>query len=664
MRNITAKLAFRQIQRNRKRTAGTVTAIALSAALLTAVLSFASSVLTMLQTALGDSFAEYAGAYRLMVFFPAFVLTFLIAFMAVTVISNIFQASASERVKELGILRCIGGTTDQIRRTVISEGLIVSVIGIPAGLLAGTALGYAGVAVAGHYIDRLAEITRSIVMQSFDLQLSFIVGSFVYPAAAMFTLIIVLLSASKPATQMSGIPAVECVKFGTAAKETVKEVSGNKLWKKLWGLEGELGARNVNRNRRSFEPAIRAFSAGICLLLVTAGLSAQFGDLRKLMQSGHNRLVVDYVSLRDEGVDAETGRRADVVLHPIDAETYNAINEQLNAYGDFTVWGIGSNRESYFAKADEAQFSEEMKAQSDALNEYGEMSFDMVSVTEDLYRELCEASGTAYGGNILINTYVYNDQGIRKEIPVFTESLTELSLVTPQGESSTISVDGFLDRGDTEEWLFDAPNRTTVMLITPGAEARYFDWYAEPGAEEEGYVAYAQSLLDSYFPNTGTDSYDEVGYSVRISREDTMVMALNVMLVLAEVIMYSFVALLTLMGAAGFLSTIIAGIRGRSREFAVLKSVGMTNGKLQKMLYSESALCTAKAAIKGTAFGILIPWLINLAIRQAVPVRYHLPGVAAVCGLGIAFAVVLLITRIEITKMKGQSLIETIRMDA
>jgi putative ABC transport system permease protein len=143
-----------------------------------------------------------------------------------------------------------------------------------------------------------------------------------------------------------------------------------------------------------------------------------------------------------------------------------------------------------------------------------------------------------------------------------------------------------------------------------------------------------------------------------------MVMALNVMLVLAEVIMYSFVALLTLMGAAGFLSTIITGIRGRSREFAVLKSVGMTSGKLRKMLYSESALCTAKAALKGTAFGILIPWLINLAIRQAVPVRYHLPGVAAVCGLGIAFAVVLLITRIEITKMKGQSLIETIRMDA
>ena len=74
--------------------------------------------------------------------------------MAISVISNIFQASANNRVKELGILKCVGGTRKQIKKTVISEGLWLSIAGIPTGLIAGTALGFLGVKIAGMYIDR------------------------------------------------------------------------------------------------------------------------------------------------------------------------------------------------------------------------------------------------------------------------------------------------------------------------------------------------------------------------------------------------------------------------------------------------------------------------------------------------------------------------------
>lgn len=239
-----------------------------------------------------------------------------------------------------------------------------------------------------------------------------------------------------------------------------------------------------------------------------------------------------------------------------------------------------------------------------------------------------------------------------------------MTLVTPDGKESSLEINGFLDREDIDEWYFDYLNRAAVMVIVPGAEARSFQWLCEPGEKENEFTEYARSVMDEYYPILSDDSYADQGFSVRISRENTMVKAVNVMLVLCEVLLYGFVIMLSLIGFAGFISTITANIRARSKEFAVLKSVGMTGRSLRKMLYSESMYCTLEAALKGTVIGTLIPWLINLSIRNAFPVKFHMPLYMAILSIGIVFAVVLMITFIEVRKMKGQSLIETIRMDA
>ena len=51
------------------------------------------------------------------------------------------------------------------------------------------------------------------------------------------------------------------------------------------------------------------------------------------------------------------------------------------------------------------------------------------------------------------------------------------------------------------------------------------------------------------------------------------------------------------MGFTSVISTLATNIRIRSREFAILKSVGMTNASLYKMLYCESVICIIKAFI-------------------------------------------------------------------
>ena len=661
---ITSRLALNQLKRNKKRTLGTGIAIAMSTALITANMSFATSGLSSLQECLGEDMGDYNGAYNAMIILPAALLTLLIVFMSVTVVSNIFQASANNRIKELGVLKCVGGTKKQIKKTVVSEALWLSLGAVPAGLVIGTFLGFIGIKVAGVYVDKIVEVSRAIAMRSLDITLAFRVNVITYIVAVLVALVTVIVSALKPAKQMSKITAIECVRFSNTRKEHIKKEKTGRLWKKLYGFEGELGERNIKRNKQAFKPAIRALATGICLMLTTAGVITQLNDIRNLMKSKNNLLDIDYISIRDEGDDPVTGRRNDVILHPIDSETYNSINDKLNDFGDFEVYGIGGNRESYFAKADSMALTEDMKNVEGIINEYGEMQLDMVSLTDDMYRRLCELSGTEYGGNILLNTYKYNDFGTEKRIIPFTEDKTEMTIVSPQGEEKTLPIDGYLYRDDPDAWLFDFPNVATVMIIVPGVEARNFDWFCEPGDDEEEFVSYAKEVLGEYYAVDQEDTYASLGYTIRMSRQDNMVMALNIMLILGEIVMYGFVILLALIGFAGFISTITANFRMRSKEFAVLKSVGMTNKALKKMIYSESMLCTVKAALRGVIAGILIPLLINLAMRNVFAIGYRFPFAAVIMSIAVVFVTVLIITAFEIKRMKGHSLIETIRMDA
>jgi putative ABC transport system permease protein len=99
----------------------------------------------------------------------------------------------------------------------------------------------------------------------------------------------------------------------------------------------------------------------------------------------------------------------------------------------------------------------------------------------------------------------------------------------------------------------------------------------------------------------------------------------------------------------------------RAGAFAVLKSVGMTGRGLMKMLLTESFMCTLKALIRGLPFGILIPYLINLAIRQKLPVLYRLPvGILFGSVAGI-YAIVMIVTFLAVLNLRKQNIIESIR---
>ena len=160
---ITAQLALSQMKVNKKRTIAGIFAIALATSLITTVMCFVTSANKMLTDFLGSDYGEYGGAYSLMLAIPALLLGLLIAAMSITVISNIFSASANKRIQEFGILKCVGATGRQIRASVIYESLWLNLTAIPIGLIAGTILGYISVKFTGHFISDINDAAKEII---------------------------------------------------------------------------------------------------------------------------------------------------------------------------------------------------------------------------------------------------------------------------------------------------------------------------------------------------------------------------------------------------------------------------------------------------------------------------------------------------------------------
>ncbi|MDY4000681.1 MAG: ABC transporter permease [Blautia sp.] len=364
---ITSQLALSQIKLNKKRTIASILAISLSTALVTAVMCFATSGNKMLIDFLGPGYGDYAGAYSVIIAVPALLLGLLIAYMSVTVISNIFAASANKRIQEFGILKCAGGTKKQIKESVIYESLWLSLVGIPLGLILGTLIGYIGVRVTGRFVSDINDISQSIIMRSFSFSLPFYISVWNYLAAAVFSFLIVLSSANKPAKAVGKLTAIQCVK-GMAASTNLDEVEVKDSWaEKILGCEGAIAYKNIKRNKSVYKATIRALSLGVLLLLLTGGLFGQPKEFMEWMNPNSKEMMVDYCSIRDIQINKNTGKEEEKIVVPIQAVIYNEITGKLSEYGA-TVYGVGSDACTYHALLDKDVLSEEMLQAPDVFS--------------------------------------------------------------------------------------------------------------------------------------------------------------------------------------------------------------------------------------------------------------------------------------------------------
>lgn len=635
---LTAKLAYRQIRINPSRTVWSLIGIALSTALITVVCSFAASVNALACSLYGE------GSFPLALLIPVGILSLIIVSMSIIVISNAFRASAGERRAQFGILKSAGATKEQITESVIYESIFLSAAGIPVGIASGLLLSFVGIQFANSLLGEINSLVN-MMMTEITFVLEFVISYRAILAVAIISFLAVLYSAWRPARKAAKIVAIESIRGIDEVKLEAKQVKTSDLTQSIFGFEGTLAAKNMKRSKRNFRASIISLVIAIVLFINLSSLTTQVREIERLIYPDIDATVmVDYTS----DLDGRTARR------PINSVLGNTITERLREYENTAVFGYGYDMESYTTIIPDRYTSSEMPLT-------GEVKAEIITLDDKSYAALCEKAGVAVGSNIILNHYSYNNNGVLVEIVPFSLAGHSIRLIEENGAETSLTIHGELKKEQMPGALFGV-NTGVVRLVVPRGEVRGYAWHAEPN-NIDSFMKYANDLMAELFPEENDAAYMELGYTTRVYEMDDYAKIMNIGIVLAMVFVYSFAAVLALIGLTSVISTISANVRIRAREFAVLQSVGMTPEGLKRMLSLESIICSGKALIIGLPLAILLTYLINIPIRSTFPIPYQMPWIAiAVCIL-IVFAITWVTMRHAASRLRGKNIVETIRMN-
>lgn len=660
--NITASLAFSQLKKKRTRSMASVFAIMLSTSMTTAVCSLIVSGNAMLVDLIGDDYGEYGAAYFSILLIPGILLGILITAMSVIVISNVFRVSAGERIAQFGTLKCVGATGKQIVETVMYESLFLSLIGIPCGIGLGIIFTYFGIGIANNYLDELNSLVH-MMMTEVTFSLRFIISWKALLLSAGISFLTVLFSAYLPAKKSAKISAIDCMR-GVENKTISDKKSRRKELKQSDLIEARLAITNVRRNRRNTRTSVTVLSISIILFISLSGLRSIAGNVEEyIYQYSTQTVTVDYTSNYDSRINPVTGRDEVHYTRPIDTDLAEQIANELRAFDDQEFFGAGNDYDTYFTILSEDLLTSDMiKAQEyleDNQKTQYEFPVEIIVLDRNHYEELCVTAGVETGACILLNTFSYNHRGTEESIVPFSETMNTLTLETADGTPTVVEIDGILTRADIPEELL-YPNTNPVRLVVPKATVRGYNWMSSP-ADEEGYMEYANEIMERYFPEGEADAYMELGFSTRVFKTEDYVKVMNIAIVLASVFLYSFVILLAMIGIVNVISTMSTNVQMRQREFAVLQSIGMTSDSLRKMLNMESILCAGKALLFGVPIGLAFILIMNYSVRMIFPIAFCIPWKAIGVVMVLVFLLIWGTIRITASKLKEQNIIETIR---
>ena len=144
---------------------------------------------------------------------------------------------------------------------------------------------------------------------------------------------------------------------------------------------------------------------------------------------------------------------------------------------------------------------------------------------------------------------------------------------------------------------------------------------------------------------------------------ETMVKEQSAMWLVISIFLYGFIAVISLIGVTNIFNTITTNMELRQKEFANLKSIGMTKKEFNRMIRLESVLYGGKALVIGIPIGIGLSYLLFKSFGIGYEMTYELPLKAI--GISIIAVVVLIwvIMRFSLKKINKQNIIETIRKD-
>ena len=177
------------------------------------------------------------------------------------------------------------------------------------------------------------------------------------------------------------------------------------------------------------------------------------------------------------------------------------------------------------------------------------------------------------------------------------------------------------------------------------------------------YYITAQDHDDVY--NRVSDVLDEVQNGISHTGYDAAAQA-QTMQALNAVVMtfgYGFITLITLISVMNIINTISSGMEERRREFAMIKSVGMTPRSFKKSIYLENIRYGVMALVWGLPVSLGLDLLMYKILGSSFDYGYTFRWYYYLAAALAVFAVIAIALLYAVDKIKKDNIIETLKRD-
>lgn len=570
----------------------------------------------------------------------------LVSIGCIIVIYNSFAISVMERKKEFGLLSSIGATKRQLSHTVFFEAVVVGVIGIILGILGA----YIG-------IGCVILIINNLISDMLEYKLHLVTNPLFIIIPVIFMIIVIGVSAFIPSRRASKVSPIEAIRQNDDIKINKKKIRTSKLVLKLFGIEGEIALKNIKRNKKKYRVTIVSLFISIVLFI---SFSSYMNYTLNTASSVMGEVPYDYqISYfgDDPNNDKEALDKINEIVKSSDVKEYVSYSvSNLSIIGNYTY------SDEYLDFYKSAYGDDGIKALNNLKYQY----ISILVLDDNSYNKYKKLIGIDNDSVILLNKFkgvsYGNNKRVNYNIPVINNGNINIKICNFDNDEdvdTTKYCNKNIDNIFVTNKSFDLIEEFSYMddfkLIV---NKKLYDSISDSSTHYTQFNIISDNTNNIDKLTKDLDKYSNVNYT---NIKETMKQANNLILVV-KILMYGFISLVTLIGVTSVFNTISTSMALRKREFAVLRSIGLTNRGFNKILFFESLFFGMKSLIFAIPVSIGITVLIHYALADMVSIStIIIPWKYIIISIVSVFVIVLLTMMYSTSKIKKHNIIEQIR---
>ena len=567
---------------------------------------------------------------------------------SVFVIRNGFAISITERLKQYGMLSSIGTTKKQIKKSVYFEGFILGIIGIPLGILSGILAIYILVQVVNYILKDF--VTNSSLL-TYSISWSAIIVSIVVATITIW------LSCKKSAKKASKVTPIEAIRSSEDVKLKAKKIKCPKIITKIFKTGGEIAYKNLKRSKKKYRTTVISIIVSVVIFIAISSF-IEYGF--KMSSAYYTEIDYDYVVYCNNNVSPE-----DKEEYLKEKEKNTKILADISNLADVDEYSINK----YISL--EMPMDDKHKAE---LTEYGKYikehylanveidTVNIVSLSKDEYNRYLKKIGGNYDsykdGAILVDNNINTvENGKKAQGSMYNWKKGD----TIQGKinNKDYSIKIINKTEETVKGINNLYNTEATLIVSD-------EWLEKNIGDYETISMYVKTKdadkLDEEIEQYKQEKNIEDS-EIRIFNIQENTKAQNAVVLVISIFLYGFIGVITLIGVTNIFNTITTNMNLRKKEFAMLKSIGMTKKEFNRMIRLESIFYGVKSLIIGIPIGILLSYGMYNVFKDNMQMSYNLPLKAIIISIIFVSIIIGIIMKYSMSKINKQNIIETIRND-